>query len=108
MKTELKALKKIATFLFLVFFVSCSKNTSDLKIITSKNTTEIRPVLKSAVTENFDTGTKGAYADAIVTLSSGDWDFNNALLGNLSTDRKNGAQSARITSTGKIDPSPRT
>ncbi len=102
MKTQLKVLRTI-TFLFLVFFVSCSKNTPDLKTITSESATEIQRVLKSvSVTENFDTGTKGAYADANVTLSSGAWDFNNALLGNLSTDRKNGAQSARITSTGKI------
>jgi len=52
--------------------------------------------------ENFETGTKAAYADGTVTLSTGVWDFNDALIGNLSTDEKNGSQSARIRNTGSI------
>ncbi|HVI44651.1 MAG TPA: hypothetical protein VM802_07270 [Chitinophaga sp.] len=54
------------------------------------------------VAENFDTGTKGAYATGTVTLSSGSWTFNDALLGNLSTDVKNGAQAARVRNSGKL------
>ncbi|MFC0215957.1 Ig domain protein group 2 domain protein [Paenibacillus chartarius] len=60
------------------------------------------PPVGTSLTENFDTGTKGAYAAANVTLSSGSWYFNNALLGNLTTDKKSGAQSARISATGSI------
>ncbi|WP_233569773.1 lamin tail domain-containing protein [Falsibacillus albus] len=52
--------------------------------------------------ENFDTGSKGAYSSANVTLGSGSWYFDNALLGNLSTDKKNGAQSARVKASGAI------
>lgn len=52
--------------------------------------------------ENFETGTKAAYADGTVTLSTGVWDFNDALLGNLSTDHKDGSQAARIRNTGML------
>ncbi|UOQ49282.1 Ig domain protein group 2 domain protein [Gracilibacillus caseinilyticus] len=53
-------------------------------------------------TENFDSGNKAAYAEGTVSLESGSWTFDNALLGKLSTDKKNGAQSARIRSNGSI------
>ncbi|WP_240468767.1 GldG family protein [Gracilibacillus sp. YIM 98692] len=52
--------------------------------------------------ENFDSGSKGAYAADDVTLESGSWYFDNALLGSLSSDKKNGTQSARIRSNGII------
>lgn len=52
--------------------------------------------------ENFETGTKTSYAAANVTLSTGIWNFNDALLGNLSTDRKNGSQSARVRNSGTM------
>ncbi|WP_410513458.1 phospholipase D-like domain-containing protein [Paenibacillus sp. BR2-3] len=54
------------------------------------------------LSETFETGSKTAYAAADVSLSSGSWRFDNALLGTLSSDRKNGAKSARIQSTGFI------
>jgi endonuclease G len=56
----------------------------------------------TTLTENFESGSKTAYAAADVSLSSGSWNLNDALIGNLSTDRKNGAQSARIRNTGSI------
>ena len=52
--------------------------------------------------ENFETGTKAAYAAANVTLSTGTWNFDDALLGALSTDRKNGTQSARVRNSGTL------
>jgi endonuclease G len=52
--------------------------------------------------EGFESGTKTSYAAADVNLATGYWNFNDALIGNLSTDRKNGAQSARIRNTGSI------
>ncbi|WP_244535143.1 Ig domain protein group 2 domain protein [Gracilibacillus kekensis] len=54
------------------------------------------------VTEDFESGSKGAYAAANVTLASGSWHFDNALLGTLSSDKKNGIQSTRIRSNGSI------
>jgi endonuclease G len=53
-------------------------------------------------TEGFESGTKTSYAAAAVFLTTGWWYMDDALIGNLSTDRKTGAQSARIRNTGSI------
>ncbi|HEX3558835.1 MAG TPA: DNA/RNA non-specific endonuclease [Pyrinomonadaceae bacterium] len=55
-----------------------------------------------AMTEGFESGSKTAYAAANVFLSTGWWFFDDALIGNLSTDRKTGAASARIRNVGAI------
>src|SRR5689334_21015615 len=52
------------------------------------------------LSEGFEAGGKTAYAAAIVTLGTGSWFMDDALTGNLSTDRKTGAFSARIRNTG--------
>ena len=54
------------------------------------------------VSEGFEAGGKTSYAAANVTLGSGSWFMNDALTGNLSTDRKTGAFSARIRNTGLV------
>ncbi|WP_319003574.1 lamin tail domain-containing protein [Rossellomorea aquimaris] len=54
------------------------------------------------VSEDFESGSKGSYTTGDVTTSSGTWTFTNALLGNLSNDKKTGTQSARIKSAGAI------
>lgn len=56
----------------------------------------------STAWESFETGTKTSYTTGDVTLASGVWTFNNALLGNTTSDRKVGTQSARIRGTGKL------
>jgi len=76
---------------------ACQKQSS---IRTTSTTTVPRAVTHSL--ENFETGTKTAYAAGNVTLSTGVWNFTDALLGNLSTDRKNGTQSARVRNSGTI------
>jgi endonuclease G len=53
-------------------------------------------------TEGFESGTKTSYAAADVFLTTGWWYFDDALVGNLSTDRKAGAASARVRNTGSI------
>ncbi|HEX3476448.1 MAG TPA: DNA/RNA non-specific endonuclease [Kofleriaceae bacterium] len=53
-------------------------------------------------TEGFEAGTKTAYAAANVTLGSGTWNLNDALIGTLSTDVKTGAQSARVRNSGHV------
>lgn len=53
-------------------------------------------------TETFNTGTKAAYATGNVTLPSGVWTLNDALLGNTTADPKNGAQSVRMRNSGKL------
>ncbi|MBD2472741.1 DNA/RNA non-specific endonuclease [Nostoc sp. FACHB-145] len=58
---------------------------------------------KGATTvEGFESGSKSSYATADVTLSTGVWNLDDALIGNLSSDAKSGTQSARIRNSGKV------
>jgi len=52
--------------------------------------------------EGFESGSKTAYADASVALSSGSWDLNLALIGTSASDAKVGTKSVRIETTGSI------
>jgi hypothetical protein len=52
--------------------------------------------------EGFEAGGKTAYAAGNVTLGTGSWFMNDALTGNLSTDRKTGAYSARVREVGSV------
>lgn len=56
----------------------------------------------TVLNEKFESGTKTAYTSGNVTLASGSWYFDNALIGNLSGDKKTGTQSARVRATGAI------
>ncbi len=60
------------------------------------------PLQKVTVFEDFESGTKTAYAAANVTLSSGVWNLNDALLGTSTSDRKNGSQSVRARNSAKV------
>src|ERR1044071_4131627 len=60
-------------------------------------------VARAATVEGFESGTKTSYAAADVFLSTGWWYLDDALVGNLSTDRKTGAASARIRNTGSVN-----
>jgi endonuclease G len=95
-------LRLLAGVLFIsMLFAACKKDlqptNNDSSAITASPSTEL-----TSLSENFESGTKTAYAAANVTLSSGSWNFNDALIGTLSTDRKNGTQSARIRNSGSI------
>lgn len=52
--------------------------------------------------ETFESGSKSSYTAGNVTLATGSWNMDNALIGNLSTDKKNGLQAARIKAAGSI------
>src|SRR5215471_19974308 len=54
------------------------------------------------LSEGFEAGGKTAYAAANVTLGTGSWYMDDALTGNLSTDRKTGSYSARVRNTGLL------
>ncbi len=60
------------------------------------------PVQPATLNEKFESGTKTAYTSGNVTLSSGSWYFDNALIGDLSGDKKNGTKSARVRSAGAL------
>ena len=88
-------------FFISLLFTACKK---DLQPTDNNNPAPtVSPVTEAVtLTEGFESGTKTAYAAANVTLSSGSWNFNDALIGNLSTDVKNGTQSARIRNSGSL------
>src|SRR5688572_5319025 len=54
------------------------------------------------LSEGFEAGGKTSYAAGNVTLGTGSWFMDDALTGNLSTDRKTGSWSARIRNTGRV------
>ena len=62
---------------------SCKENNSDVPS-TILNTKAVN----ATISDNFEAGTKTAYAAANVTFSTGSWYLDNALVGNSSTDRK--------------------
>lgn len=96
-KTKLNS-KFTALFLGLLLILSSCSREKD-QIVPEINITN---QLKSTISESFESGSKTAYAAAAVTLSTGSWYFDDALIGNLSTDVKNGSQSARIRNNGKL------
>ena len=52
--------------------------------------------------EGFETGTKTSYATGSVTLGSGAWTLNDALIGNTTSDARTGSQSARVRNSGSL------
>ncbi|OQP65401.1 endonuclease [Niastella vici] len=83
-----------------LLFTACKKNMDTVN--TSTSTSPSPKTEATTLSETFESGSKTAYSAASVTLSTGSWYFDDALIGNLSTDRKNGTQSARIRNTGSI------
>jgi len=102
--------KKLLIYsLFIFAIASCKKDSSiDNNISTTGSTGSTGATGSTGVTgstgnttpytitETFEEGTKTAYADATVQLSTGIWDFNDALIGNLATDAKDGENSVRL------------
>jgi hypothetical protein len=91
-----------AIFTAMVLFFSCTKETDEI-LSTSQISDNTEIVLKTlSMSENFESGTKTGYAVGNVTLSTGSWTLDNALLGTSSSDRKNGTKSVRMTATAKL------
>lgn len=65
-------------------------------------TTSTADVSAAGFPETFETGTKTAYTTGSVTLSSGSWTLNDALLGNTAADAKTGSQSVRVRNVGSV------
>lgn len=56
----------------------------------------VAPPKPYTITEDFENGKKDGYAVADVALSTGSWNFNDAVIGNLAADLKDGAKSVRL------------
>ncbi|MFB9841124.1 hypothetical protein [Mucilaginibacter ginsenosidivorans] len=104
-------MKKL-TLIFIPFFliaIGCKKDgtgtptqnnppTTTKTNPTDTTTTPVNPTQPKSysLTETFEKGTKDAYAPANVTLSSGVWYFDEALIGRTDKDIINGKASARM------------
>tara|TARA_R110000868_G_scaffold410693_1_gene699766 strand:+ start:5031 stop:7610 length:2580 start_codon:yes stop_codon:yes gene_type:complete len=60
-------------------------------------------ITQAQLVEDFDTGDKSGYPGGSVTLSTGDWYFEEALLGNLTNDKCNGTQCVRMDRRDGVD-----
>lgn len=80
----------------LLIIAGCKKN--DNNGSDNGNKPPVTPPVPTAytITEDFESGSKQAYADGTVTLATGVWDMNNALIGNLAADVKDGSQAVRM------------
>jgi hypothetical protein len=73
------------------------------------NKTPLQPESKASsaqqatvLSEGFETGVKTAYTAADITLGTGIWNLNEALIGNSTSDRKVGIASARVRNSGML------
>lgn len=62
-----------------------------------------RNLTNGGIAEDFESGTKTSYAVASVTLGTGSWTLDDALIGNSTSDAKTGTQSARVRNIGKVE-----
>ncbi|MBC7552466.1 MAG: DNA/RNA non-specific endonuclease [Taibaiella sp.] len=88
-------------------FSNCRKATNnDGVLLKTDSSVIVRSTAARAVytgfPETFESGTKGAYTAGTVTLTTGVWNLSDALIGNSTTDRKNGSKSVRIQNTGTV------
>ena len=88
-------------FVALLFSSSCTKEYDEI-INTPEQASSAQGNPKLAIFESIETGTKTSYTTANVTLASGSWSFNDALIGNTTADRKVGTKSARVRNSGKL------
>jgi endonuclease G len=87
----------------LAFVSACKKESLEIQ---HKEFTEHSFYIQAKIATNFpelfENGSKSSYTNGNVTLPSGVWAFNNAVIGTSSLDRKFGAKSARLQSTGRL------
>lgn len=80
----------------LVVVAGCRKDITQQPTNPGNGTETPQPPKPYKVTEDFETGSKTAYAAADVQLTTGVWTFNDAFLGALAADAKNGSKSVRL------------
>lgn len=90
----------------LLLFTTCTKHLAPVTTPTAvqPQNQKARVVTSAAqsVFENFESGSKTAYAAGTVTFSSGSWTLTDALVGTSASDAKDGSQSVRVRNTGVI------
>jgi endonuclease G, mitochondrial len=106
-KIKVLFMKKLNTLLIAFFsltvlsYTSCQKANLPVDVNDTVNISNY--ITNKSVTnfpETFEAGTKTSYTTADLTLSSGSWNLNDALIGTSSSDRKSGTKSVRIQNVG--------
>lgn len=94
-------IKKLIICASLAFvFSSCSKKAT--QELTPEPVVPVPQPAVYSITEGFEnTPAKGAYAVAAINMPTGNWTLDDAVIGNLENDLKNGLKSVRLR-TGKI------
>lgn len=84
-----------------IFIIRCSTDDSN---ISESPYSEVHFTVNAEgnYVEDFESGSKYAYAGDVVSFAGGDWYFTDALTGSLSSDNKNGSQSVRMVSNAVI------
>ena len=94
-------LTRVLSIALLGLSVACAK-VEDLTPQAPQAVVARQDVSSAGFPETLETGTKTAYTTGSVTLGSGSWTLNDALIGNTTADRKSGAQSARVRNLGSL------
>lgn len=93
-------------FSFSLFLHSCRKQTVTTPEPLPYNPPDVTntTAAKSSAgfPETFESGTKTTYPAANITLTSGSWNLNDAVIGTTTSDRKIGTKSVRIQNTGSV------
>ena len=94
----------LSGLLFVLAPLACSQQTPETTAPSAAPDSPVVPVQAAgpAVLETFETGSKGAYAEADETLPSGSWHFTDGLIGSSDQDHKNGQHAARLRNRGRL------
>ncbi|WP_207495504.1 DNA/RNA non-specific endonuclease [Aridibaculum aurantiacum] len=95
----MKAPASLLAISLLFAFASACKKSIDV-VAPAADTTSAN--ISAPVTENFEAGTKPEFQKGYISLTSGIWLFDDALLARSSQDKFRGAQSVRIRGNGSI------
>ncbi|MFN3426531.1 MAG: DNA/RNA non-specific endonuclease [Candidatus Thermochlorobacter sp.] len=82
--------------------VERSSQTTQANEISLNESTTKQPMQAEPMVEDFEMGSKGSYKSATVRLKTGEWFFDEALIGSDDRDRKNGNNAARLRGLGKL------
>ncbi|NLR62573.1 DNA/RNA non-specific endonuclease [Chitinophaga polysaccharea] len=99
MKTLIRQCLVICLGAFL--FTACKKE-ADIRPQDIQKPSNVTTESVTLFSEDVESGTKTAYAVGSVSLTSGSWTLDDALIGTLSADLKNGSKSIRIRNTGSV------
>ncbi len=97
--TKIKLLSVFAIFILMISGCQKEEENSPQQNASTENSS-LR--IYTGFPETMEGGSKSSYGTADVVLTTGSWNFNDALIGTLVNDHKNGTKAARIENTGML------